>query len=62
MKNTHKRYVKRLMDGKVLPVVDECGDYICVEEMFEFEDSGPSPRPLKIWHPMSMYAPYKESK
>ena len=52
-----KRLVRRLDDGKVLPVVDEQGDEICVEELFDFADGGPSPRPLKLWHPKSRYDP-----
>ena len=48
-----RRLVRRLDDGKVLPVVAEKGDEICVEEMFEFGDGGP--RPLKLWHPKSRY-------
>jgi hypothetical protein len=47
--------VRRLSDGKVLLVVAERGDEICVEELFEFDDGGPSPRPLKLWHPKSRY-------
>ena len=47
--------VRRLSDGKILPVVDERGDEICVVEMFDFADGGPSPRPLKCWHPKSRY-------
>jgi hypothetical protein len=52
-----QRLVRRLDDGKVLPVVAEQGDEICVEEMFEFGDGGTSPRPLKLWHPKSRYEP-----
>ena len=52
-----RRLVRRLSDGKVLPVVDEQGDEICVEELFDFADGGPTPRPLKLWHPKSRYEP-----
>jgi len=52
-----RRLVRRLSDGEVLPVVDEQGDEICVEELFDFADGGPTPRPLKLWHPKSRYEP-----
>ena len=51
-----ERLVRRLSDGKVLPVCDEQGDEICVEELFEFADGGSSPRPLKIWQPKSRFS------
>ena len=50
-----RRLVRRLSDGKVLPVVDEQGDEICVEELFPFGDGGPSPRPLRLWHKRALY-------
>ena len=56
-KDKLQRLVRRLSDGKVLPVVDEQGDEICVEELFDFADGGLSPRPLKLWHPKSRYEP-----
>jgi hypothetical protein len=49
------RLVRRVSDGKVLPVVDEQGDEICVKELFPFGDGGPSPRPLRLWHKRSQY-------
>lgn len=49
------RLVRRLNDGKVLPVVAERGDEICVEELFAFDDGGTSPRPLKLWHKKTLY-------
>jgi hypothetical protein len=52
-----RRLVRRLSDGKVLPVVDEQGEEICVEELFPFGDGGPSPRPLRLWHKRSLYVP-----
>lgn len=52
-----RRLVRRLSDGKVLPVVGEQGDEICVEELFPFGDGGPSPRPLRLWHKRSLYVP-----
>lgn len=51
----NRRMVRRLSDGKVLPLVGEQGDEICVEELFDYADGGPSPRPLKLWHPKSRY-------
>jgi hypothetical protein len=48
-------FVRRLEDGKVLPAIAECGDEICVVELFEFADGVVSPRPLKLWHPKSRY-------
>lgn len=51
------KYVRRISDGKVLPVVTEQCDEICVSEMFDFADGGPSPRPLKLWHPKTDYEP-----
>ena len=50
-----RRLVRRLSDGKVLPVVDEQGEEICVEELFPFGDGGPSPRPLRLWHKRALY-------
>ena len=50
-----ERLVRRLSDDKVLPVVDEQGDEICVEELFEFGDGGPTPRPLRLWHKRALY-------
>ena len=52
-----RRLVLRLSDGKVLPVVDDHGEEICVEELFPYGDGGPSPRPLRLWHPRSWYVP-----
>ena len=46
-------YVKRISDGKVLRVLDRCGDEICVEEFFPFADG--TDKPLKQWHPASRY-------
>lgn len=51
------RLVRRLSDGKVLPVVDEHGEEICVEELLSFRDGGPSPRPLRLWHKRALYVP-----
>jgi hypothetical protein len=56
-----RRLVRRLSDGKVLPVVDEQGEEICVEELFPFGDGGPSPRPLLLWHNRSLYVPANAS-
>ena len=50
-----RRLARRVSDGKVLPVVDEQGDEICVEELFPFVDGGPSPSPLRLWHKRSLY-------
>jgi len=49
-----QRLVRRLQDGKVLPVVDETSDEICVEELFDFADGG-TPRPLRLWQAASGY-------
>ena len=57
MSGMNCKLVRRLDDGKVLPVVSEQNNEICVEELFDFADGGPSPRPLQLWHPKSMYEP-----
>jgi len=53
-----QRVVRRLCDGKVLPMVDRAGDEICVEELFDFADGGQTPRPLRLWHAASEYEPF----
>ena len=50
-----RQTVRRKSNGKVLPLLAESGDMICVEEMFEFGDGGPSPRPLRLWHSRKDY-------
>jgi hypothetical protein len=55
--------VRRLSDGKVLPVVAESKgkfwDEIQVVEAFEFwSPSGTVMKPIKMWHPRSRYEPY----
>jgi hypothetical protein len=55
--NSIRQLVCRISDGKILPVVDELGDEICVEEMFPFNDEGEPFRPLKLWHKRALYIP-----
>ncbi len=50
-----ERCVMRLDDGKILPVIDRCGDEIRVIEYFKYADEGPPSRPLKLWHKADLY-------